>query len=754
MEQKSSLQPNSERLRGQVETVTYYNEGNDYAILKVRVYGHPNFVTVVGNIASPTPGEILTMSGEWVMHPSFGEQFKVSTYSCAVPATVAGITKYLGSGLILGIGPKMAKRIVEVFGEKTLDIIDESVERLLEVEGIGKHRVDMIAKAWAEQREIRSVMVFLQSNGVSSTYATKIYKRYGNDAIKIVRENPYRLAYDIWGIGFLTADKIAQNLGFERNSLERAAAGLMYTLQMTTQEGHVFFQSKDLIVRAQQLLEIDAEILEEAMVLLRNEGKIFVEDFSRNQGEKSTSEEADQGVYLSKYYLAEVRIAQILQEIRDTDSELDELYAGSCTAYAQKKMGIQLSDKQIEAVESAITQKISVITGGPGTGKTTITRVVIEIFSLVTRKIILAAPTGRAAKRMSEATGREAKTIHRLLEFSPADGKFKKDEDNPLDCDVIIIDEASMIDNLLAYCLLRAIPKNAIVILVGDINQLPSVGAGNVLKDIINSHTFAVVELNEIFRQARSSTIIVNAHKIIHGERLFLNNAEWSDFRFIEEDSAEEIAKKIIAIVKEKIPEKFGFEPNDIQVLTPMNKGIIGSQALNGALQEALNPYGIELSRAGRKYRVGDKVMQIRNNYDKDVYNGDIGFITDIDTENQVVKVGIYDREIVYEYADLDELVLAYAVSIHKSQGSEYPVVVMPIAMAHYMMLQRNLIYTGVTRGKKLVVVVGSKKAIHIAVKNDSVANRNTYLEQRIRATCIWDSSELGEFSHKKIRHL
>lgn len=716
-----------ENLKGQIERITYYNEENDYAVLKARVYGHSDLVTIVGTVTSPTPGEILSMSGEWLNHPTFGEQFKVTSYSCSVPATVVGIEKYIGSGLIKGIGPRIAKRIVAKFEEQTLDVIEKSPERLYEVEGIGKHRVKIISEAWIEQKEIRSVMLFLQSNGVSSAYASKIFKRYGKESITIVKENPYRLAHDITGIGFVTADKIARNLGFEANSIERAEAGVMFTLQETIDDGHVFYPREELIKKSIEKLEIDEQIIVEAIDKLVEAERIKIEKLVRDDA-------GIDAVYLSGYYFAEVRIAQILNEINTEKRFLKELYAEPSIRYVQKKLQISFAEKQIEAVKSAIENKITIITGGPGTGKTTITKAIIELLSLCTEKILLTAPTGRAAKRMSEATGREAKTIHRLLEFSPIDGGFKRNEENPLNCDVIIIDEASMIDNLLAYHLLKAIPKSAVVVIVGDINQLPSVGAGNVLKDVINSRVFPVIELNEIFRQAQSSKIIVNAHKIIRGEYPKIENTNGDDFFFIQEDGPEKIVQKIVAMVKTRVPQKFGYNAiNDIQVLTPMNRGNIGTSGLNDALQNALNPNGFEISRFGHKFRVGDKVMQIRNNYDKEVYNGDIGFIVDIDPENQTMTVEVDRNSKIYEYSELDELVLAYAISIHKSQGGEYPVVIIPLSMSHYMLLQRNLLYTGITRGKKLVIIVGGRKALFVSVNNNKVAERNTWLEKRLR---------------------
>lgn len=711
----------------QIETVTYYNEENDYAVLRAKICSNSDLITVVGNIASPTPGEILSMSGDWVSHPRFGDQFKVTFYSTSVPATIVGIEKYLGSGLIKGVGCVMARRIVKLFGEKTLDIIDSNPEKLLAVEGIGKHRIDMIKKAWVEQKEIRSVMIFLQSYGISSTYVVKIYKRYGNEAISVVKENPYRLAHDIFGIGFLTADKIAQKLGFDLKSPLRAAAGVMFVLHELTEDGHIYYPKEELLQKAQEMLNIEEEIIEASISTLLEENKIAIEPLCRNEATVL-------GVFLIKYYSAEKQISEMLKGINSSPKNIQEFHVNTALDFAQKQLSITLADRQIEAVKLSISNKLTIITGGPGTGKTTITKAILEIISQTTQKIVLAAPTGRAAKRMSEATGMTAKTIHRLLEFSPADGEFKKNENYQLNCDCVILDEASMIDTLLMYSLLKAIPKYAILIIVGDINQLPSVGAGSVLKDIIKSEIFPVIELNEIFRQAKKSQIVTNAHMIIHGNYPITESQEDSDFYFIPEDDQEKVLEKLLLVVKEKIPKKFGFNPiDDIQVLTPMNRGSVGTNGLNDALQESLNPNRFEIIKGGRKYRVGDKVMQLKNNYDKDVFNGDIGIVSIIDPEEQTMVVVVDGKDVIYEYAELDELVLAYAVSIHKSQGSEYPAVVIPLVMSHYMMLQRNLIYTGITRGKKLVVIIGSKKSMHIAVANNQTEKRNTWLSERIK---------------------
>ncbi|MDR2669512.1 MAG: ATP-dependent RecD-like DNA helicase [Desulfovibrio sp.] len=642
--------------------------------------------------------------------------------------------KYLGSGLIKGIGPVMAKRIVTAFGDKTLAVIEEDGERLIEVPGIGQARVGMITRAWQEQKEIRAVMLFLQSNGVSSAYAAKIYKQYGNDSIQVVRENPYRLAREIFGIGFLTADRIAEKMGFDKQSPERAQAGLIHALHEFSEDGHVFVPRDLLLSKTRELLEVEPGILENALSLLVDAKQIVVETLDNPDEPQNCAIPA---VYLAKFHLSEVRVADRVKSLLNAPKAVRAINVPKALGWVQDKLSIILAEKQVEAVKSSITNKVSVITGGPGTGKTTIIRAVLRIYAPLTKRILLAAPTGRAAKRMSEATGFEAKTIHRLLEYSIARGGFQKNEDHPLDADLIIIDEASMLDLILMYHLLKAIPQSAVFILVGDVDQLPSVGAGSVLKDIIASGVVPVVVLNEIFRQAQSSSIIVNAHKIIKGEMPSLTAGENDDFYFFQSEEPESALNRVIDVVKVRIPRRFGFRPfEDIQVLTPMNRGVVGTTRLNEALQDALNPNGFELVRGGRKYRIGDKVMQIRNNYDKEIYNGDIGIISTIDTEAQTVSVNVDGRDIEYDYTELDELTLAYAVSIHKSQGSEYPVVVIPVMTQHYVMLQRNLLYTGVTRGKKLVVLVGTRKAIGIAVKNNKISKRNTWLYARLRSVC------------------
>jgi exodeoxyribonuclease V alpha subunit len=718
-------------LQGQIERITYTNEENGFTIAKVKVKGRRDLVTVVGNLMAPTPGEILQMQGEWGNHPKFGEQFRVVHYKSLVPASVAGIEKYLGSGLIKGIGPIMAKRIVKAFGKETLDVIEEEIEKLTEVEGIGKKRVEMIRKAWADQKEIRQVMLFLQSHGVSSGYATKIFKTYGNDAIEVVQENPYRLATDIFGIGFLTADRIAEKLGFARDSELRAEAGILYVLYQLADEGHVYYPLDLLLRKCQKILEVEQEILLRALDTLRAEEKIVLEDLKEN---KETTA-GHRAVYLAKFHLSETNNAARLKALINAPKAIRPIDPGKALAWVQQQLDITLAAQQVDAVKCALTDKVVVITGGPGTGKTTIINAILKIFARAGVKFLLTAPTGRAAKRMSEATGHEAKTIHRLLEYSFQKGGFQKDDKTPLKCDLLVVDEASMIDTILMHHLLKAVPPGATLILVGDVNQLPSVGAGAVLQDIIASRAVPVMELNEIFRQARESLIIVNAHKINQGlmPTLKASGHKLADFYFIEQEDPEKVLGIILDLVKDRIPSRFGFDPiDDIQVLTPMHKGVVGAGNLNQELQQALTPGPDSLTRGGRNFRLHDKVMQIRNNYEKEVFNGDLGRILRIDPESQEMVIDFDGRKVPYDYADLDEVVLAYAISIHKSQGSEYPAVVIPILTQHYVLLQRNLIYTGVTRGRKLVVLVGTRKALAMGIKNDKTKRRYTFLRKRL----------------------
>ena len=707
-------------LQGQLERITYHNEENHYTIAKLKVKGQRDLVTIVGCIVSMTPGEVLRLKGDWDSHPKYGEQFKVVSYETVTPATVKGIERYLGSGLIKGIGPVMAKRLVNKFGLETLEIIENSADRLKEVEGIGEKRIDMISTAWAEQKEVRDVMLFLQGHEVSSNYAAKIYRQYGKESIRVVKENPFRLADDIFGIGFLTADKIAGNLGIPKDSEMRAEAGILYVLRKLADEGHVYYPYEDLINESMKILEIDTGIITSALGKIASEKRVVLDG---------------KAVYLSEFYAAEVGVAVSLKAVLVGAKGLIRSDRDAAIKGAQEELKITLAEKQIQAVRESLDKKVLVITGGPGTGKTTIINAILRIYRRAGQRVLLAAPTGRAAKRMSETTGFEARTIHRLLEFSPKDNCFKKNEQERLDTDLIVIDEASMVDTILMHHLSRAVRPETTLLLVGDIDQLPSVGAGNVLKDIIDSGRVPTVRLNEIFRQAKESMIIINAHRINSGEFPYITSdkEKLRDFYFVELEEPEKVLEMIVHMCRDRIPERFGFHPlDDIQVLTPMHRGVVGASSLNAALQKELNASPEGLQRGGRIFKKGDKVMQIRNNYDKDVYNGDIGRIVSMDKEAQEVTVSFDGKRVDYDFSDLDEIVLAYAVSVHKSQGSEYPVVVMPLLTQHYLLLQRNLLYTAITRGKKLVVIIGTKKALGIAIRNNNQQLRYTRLKDRL----------------------
>ncbi|MGO8991225.1 MAG: ATP-dependent RecD-like DNA helicase [bacterium] len=718
-------------IQGLLEKISFHNEQNDFVVAKLREKEKKELTTIVGNLSGINPGESLKLTGQWVQNKRFGEQFQVESFEVTVPATLHGIQKYLASGLIQGIGSVMSERIVEKFGLHTLEVIEKKPERLSEVEGIGPKRISMIRKAWVEQKEIKEIMIFLQGHGVGAAYSAKIYKQYGDQSIEMVRENPYRLAHDIYGVGFITADKIAQHLGIDRNSLIRAKAGLLYVLNQLTEEGHVYYPEMQLIHKAKEILHVDEEIILLAVKELTREKELFLDDLG--------SEGHLRAAYLAPFHVAETGVAQRLINLMASPSNIRPIHPEKAIEWVQQKLNIDLAQRQKEAVLLAATSKMLIITGGPGTGKTTLITAILRIFQQLKLRILLAAPTGRAAKRMNEATGWEAKTIHRLLEYSPHKGDFKKDQDDPLEADVVIIDEASMVDTLLMYHLLKAIPSHAHLILVGDVDQLPSVGPGNVLKDIIRSGKFTVVRLTEIFRQARESMIVVNAHKVNQGEIPVLkeiDQPEKTDFQFIQEEDPEKILQNILDLCSERIPRDFRFHPlREIQVLTPMHKGTIGVTNLNIELQKRLNPGQSGVTRGAWTFRSGDKVMQIVNNYDKDVFNGDIGWISKIDPEEREVTIEFDGRLVPYDYSDLDEVVLAYAVSVHKSQGSEYPVVILPVVTQHYMLLQRNLIYTGITRAKKLVIMIGTKKALAIAIRNNKPQRRYTLLSERLAAS-------------------
>ncbi len=732
------------KIRGVVERITYQNPDNGYTVLRCAVKNYNDLVTVVGSLLDVNVGSVLLIDGNWKVDSKYGRQFMAESWEETMPATIFGIEKYLGSGLIKGVGPKFAKRIVQKFGTDTIEVIETDVGRLREVEGIGTKRIKMIHESWEKQKEIKNVMLFLQNHGVSTSFAAKIYKQYGNESVDKVRENPFRLADDIWGIGFKTADSIAEKLGFGKEAFVRLRSGIMYTLSNLADEGHVYALKEELIQSATELLEA-----EESRIVMTLDQMIKDEDVIcqkiEQTGESSEEKAVLNAIYLPPFYYAEVGVANKLKRLSDAPAQ-DRLWSSLWEArkktgkedlsidvnYIERQVHMEYDEIQAEAIRKAAVSKVLILTGGPGTGKTTTTQGIIAAYRAFGLKILLAAPTGRAAKRMTEATGLEAKTIHRLLECKPPEG-YQKNEEQPLEGDVLIVDECSMIDIVLMNALLKAIPLGMRLILVGDIDQLPSVGAGNVLRDIIDSGCFPVIRLTRIFRQAQTSRIIMNAHKINEGKMPDLSNGRGTDFFFLAKEEPEEVVAEIVNLVQNKLSRYYQTPHSQIQVLTPMQRGVVGATNLNMALQEALNPLGEGLRRSGFVYRPGDKVMQIKNNYDKEIFNGDIGIIESVDMQERTLKVNFDNRSIEYDGTELDELVHAYATTIHKAQGSEYPIVVMPVLMNHFVMLQRNLIYTGITRAKRILVMVGTKKALAYAVRNVTVTKRNTLLKERLK---------------------
>lgn len=704
------------KLRCVVEHITYQNQENGYSVMRVKVKDYADLVTLVGNLLDVPVGAVLLCDGVWKMDKRYGRQFVCETWEEVMPATVYGIEKYLGSGLVKGIGPKFAHLIVERFGTETIDIIEEDIERLYEVPGIGKKRVEKIRESWEKQKDIKNVMLFLQQYGVSTAYAAKIYRQYGKESIDQVKENPYRLADDIWGIGFKTADGIAGKMGYGKNDLRRCRSGIQYTLNELADEGHVYAVEEQLIEAAGKLLEADREPIVQAMA-----GMIASEDLIREQ----------EAIYLPPFYHSERGTARRLLALMTSRSSA--LFEGNIDIQAiEKATGVGYDDVQVAAIRQAVRSRVMVLTGGPGTGKTTTTQGIIAAYRAAGLRVLLAASTGRASKRMSEATGMEAKTIHRLLEFNPQDG-YKRNDDNPLEGDVLIVDECSMIDIILMYNLMKAIPVQMRLILVGDIDQLPSVGAGNVLRDIIDSGQVPVIRLTRIFRQAQSSRIVMSAHAINQGRYPDTSNGKDTDFFFIRKDDPEQVAEEIVKLVKHRLPKAYNQPLSNIQVLTPMQRSVVGAGNLNMLLQQALNTSTLGISRGGINYKLGDRVMQIRNNYDKNVFNGDIGIIEKVNMEDRTLCIRFDGSLVEYEASELDEVTLAYATTIHKSQGSEYPIVVIPVLMTHFVMLQRNLIYTGITRAKKICVLIGQPKALAYAIRNLTVNKRNTKLKERLR---------------------
>jgi exodeoxyribonuclease V alpha subunit len=727
----------STTLKGIVERITFSNPDNGYTVARFQADKRFGLVTIVGTLAHVNPGARLKLEGRWKTHPKYGEQFEIERYVEEMPATTEGIKRYLGSGLIKGVGPVMAKRIAEKFGPYTLEVIENDINRLAEVDGIGRKRVKMIAKAWESQKQIKEIMLFLQSHQVSTNLAVKIYKTYGDGAIGVVKNDPYRLSRDIYGIGFLSADKIARSIGIEADAPQRIAAGIEHTLNQLADQGHVFAPRNHLVPAAVKILTVKPEQIEAQIEALHREDRIKIEQINI-EPEDSPGD----AIYLNPFYYAEAGVARQVKQLLTSRHSRLQLFAtvkwekAFEWLMATQKDKVQLAQQQRQAIKMALTSKVSILTGGPGTGKTFSVQSILRLLQGKGKTALLAAPTGRAAKRLAESTGYEAKTIHRLLEVSPSEGfRFKRNQDNPLECDLLILDECSMIDLVLMNNVLKAVPPSAHLLLVGDADQLPSVGAGNVLRDLIASGVVPVTRLDVIFRQAADSSIITNAHRINRGESPTFPKDK-RDFYFFGQEDPAGAADLIVDIVARRIPEKFAIPSQDIQVLSPMHRGTVGARILNEKLQARLNPLRYDRTeyRGGsRVFRVGDRVLQLRNNYDKDVFNGDVGRIEHLDLEEGEICVEFEGRSISYELSELDELTLAYAISVHKSQGSEYPVVVLPMLTQHYVMLQRNLLYTAITRAKKMVVIVGTRKAMAMAVKNDKIAARWSALQERLQ---------------------
>jgi exodeoxyribonuclease V alpha subunit len=719
-----------ETLSGIIERVTFHNPENGFAVLRIQAGGQRGLVTVVGHVARAVAGEYVTATGAWAQDRDHGPQFKADDLRTTPPHTVEGIERYLSSGLIKGIGRHFAHKIVEVFGDRTLAVIDESPAFLREVKGIGPRRIQRIRAGWQEQKAVRSIMLFLQAHGVGTARAVRIYKTYGDQAVELVKANPYRLASDIWGIGFQTADQLARQLGIDPRSPLRARGAIAYALQRLSSEGHCGFPEAGVVARTAELTGITPQVITAAIEEERAEGNL-VRDLQETTGG------AEPWLYLKPLFLAESGVARTLRSLRDGPHPLPAIDTDVALNRVEKKMHLELAATQRDAIRQATQHKVLVVTGGPGVGKTTIVRAILEIFAAKGLRCALCAPTGRAAKRLGETTGRGAKTIHRLLEFDPVGGGFKRDRNQPLDVDLVVVDEVSMVDVVLMNQLLRALPPRTCLVLVGDVDQLPSVGPGMVLADVIASECVPVARLTEIFRQAGQSWIVRAAHRVNHGEEPESAPPGQGDFYFIEAATPEAVLDKIITLVRERIPSRFGLDPlRDVQVLTPMNRSELGARNLNARLQEVLNPAragAAEVQRSGWQFRIGDKVIQTVNDYQKEVFNGDIGRITVIDAVDQEMTVDYEGRLVTYDFGELDELALAYALTIHKAQGSEYPAVIIPLHTQHFLMLQRNLLYTGITRGKRLVVLLGSRKALSLAVRRQDTSRRYTALSRRLR---------------------
>lgn len=715
----------AETIEGVLEQVVYANEENGYTVARIQEDGKGDLSTAVGTLTGIRTGDNIQLHGQWTHHPKYGRQFQIESFRAVPPSTLTGMKKYLSSGVLKGVGKKTAERLVEEFGMKTLETIEKDPDRLKEVSGLGKKKIRAIRESWEMQQAQQEVMVFLRSYAVTASQAHRIHEQYGDEAIAILRTNPYQLSKDIFGIGFKTADQIAQSLGIPRDAKARLDTGILYVIEHLAEDGHVCYPMDDLLNTAQEILEVDRTLIEAALKRQIECRELVAEEIGRTL------------VYRSRLHHCEVKVGERLSKLLDDPRHLADIDSEKAIHWFERRTGLKLADGQKTAILLVLTKRVCVITGGPGVGKTTVVNAILQILAAKDIEVILAAPTGRAAKRLTESTGHEAKTLHRLLRFNPALHRFEADEDDPLEGKIFIIDECSMIDIALMHHFLKALPKDAHLVLVGDADQLPSVGPGNVLRDVLNSGKIEAAHLDVIFRQASRSSIVDWAHAINRGEvpRPPQKTEDMTDLYFVEKEDPDQILKTILSLCTERIPERFDLHPaRDVQVLTPMHKGTLGVTNLNRELQEALNPRGPGARTTPNGLHEGDKVMQIRNNYEKDVFNGDIGYVSVIDPSEQKVVVQIDGRDVEYTYGALSEVIPAYSISVHKSQGSEYPAVVLPLVTQHFILLQRNLLYTAITRARQLVVLVGTQRALRIAVRSETVRSRFTGLRSRLES--------------------
>ncbi|MCP4626074.1 MAG: ATP-dependent RecD-like DNA helicase [bacterium] len=716
-------------LEGHLERITYFNKDTHYTVARFKRANPATVLTVVGYMTGVGIGETIKIKGAWSAHPRYGQQFKIQSFEVTLPAAVEGIRKYLASGVVKGIGSSMAARMTKLFGADTLEIIEKRPERLMEVEGIGETKAAMIQEAWQAHHSLRTLMQFLQEMGIQTSYCAKIYQAFGPDAVDLIREDPYALAENIPGAGFLIADTVARKLGVEIEDPERVRACIMHIITRNAEDGHTFAERENLVSRCENQFQINRLTIEDTIEELAAAKVIVMEPLE--------SVPAGSAIYMKDLHRAETGLANRLKAMLSVPIGSAEVNGDRIAAEVHQRLAINLSSEQLAIVEQIFSHRVAIITGGPGTGKTTLLRSISTIFETLGRRVALAAPTGRAARRLAEMTHRKAGTIHRLLGYNFMDGGFLRGPDNPINAEAVIIDEASMVDTALMYHLMNAVQPSAVIVLVGDVAQLPAIGPGNVLADMIKSQCIQVFSLNKIFRQDRESAIIRNAHKMRQGDFHIGVQPDVidqsSDFYFLEEHDPDRVAQKIVDLCSRELPQTFDFDPIiDIQVLTPMHKGAVGTINLNHMLQKTLNRNPVLIESVGNAYKVGDKVMHLKNNYQKEVYNGDIGVVRSFDPQKGELEVDYYGRTVCYDTGELDQITIAYAISVHKSQGSEYPAVVVPLVTQHYVLLQRNLLYTAMTRGKKLVILIGSPKALHIALKNDRPQMRLTSLDERL----------------------